>query len=473
MKNKKVISITALFMTLICLLSSCSDSVGTTDAASPAETDENYTEYAEDDSTRVIENQSKEEQNDENVIFSQSEIEKLNTEILTDPGESAMMYDLSELKDGISGKKVREMIITYKRIDSTLYHGDDALTNDDWTRILQNRDTDNLDDKITVRWGVTVKRTEMRSFPTDMQVSYRANNLYGNVFLETILFINEPVAVLHTSRDGKYSFVESRFYRGWILSKNIACCDSYEDMMSANESEHRFIVITGSYITLSDDPYEDTVSALRLTMGEKLALAEEPGTIKTVRDRTSYNNYIVKIPTRDSDGKLAFVEAFVPTSADVTVGYMPYTWENVISQVRKTLGEVYGWAGMADSRDCSSLVMEVYRCFGFVLPRNASAIASVPDRFITDVSDMTTDEKTELLKNCPEGAVLYFPGHIMFYSGTRDGVPYCISAVGSFTPENESEALSVYTVAENSLNVKLSDGTEWIEALTKIIVIEN
>ncbi len=472
MKIKRIISVIAIFSAVICLFCSCSDSVGTTDAAAPDLTAENHTIYTEDDKAGVSENQTEKEQTAENVIFSQSEIEELNSELFTDPGESAMMYDLSELKNGISGKEVRDMIISYKRIDSTLYHGDDALTNNDWTRILQNRNTDSLDGEIEVRWGVTVKRTEMRSFPTDWQVSYRANNLYGNAFLETILFINEPIAVLHTSKDGRYSFVEARFYRGWILSENIAYCDSYEDMMNADESEHGFIVVTGSYITLSDDPYEDTVSALRLTMGEKLALAEEPGTIKTVRDRTSYNNYIVKIPTRDSNGKLDFVEAFVPTSADVSVGYMPYTWENVISQVRKTSGEVYGWAGMADSRDCSSLVMEVYRSFGFVLPRNASAIASVPDRFISDVSNMTADEKTELLKSCPEGAVLYFPGHIMFYSGTKDGVPYCISAVGSFTPEGESDALSVYTVAENSLDVRLSNGTKWINALTKIITIE-
>lgn len=85
----------------------------------------------------------------------------------------------------------------------------------------------------------------------------------------------------------------------------------------------------------------------------------------------SYDNYLVRLPVRRADGWLEYREAMVPVSADVCVGDLPYTHENVTAQAAKMRGEVYGWGGMLGGRDCSALVGDVYLRFGFRLPRDA------------------------------------------------------------------------------------------------------
>lgn len=94
----------------------------------------------------------------------------------------------------------------------------------------------------------------------------------------------------------------------------------------------------------------------------------------------SYDNYLVRLPVRRADRWLEYREAMVPVSADVCVGDLPYTHENVTAQAAKMRGEVYGWGGMLGGRDCSALVGDVYRCFGFRLPRDAAGLALLPAR---------------------------------------------------------------------------------------------
>lgn len=69
-------------------------------------------------------------------------------------------------------------------------------------------------------------------------------------------------------------------------------------------------------------------------------------------------------------------------SRDVSVGYLSLTNEEIIKQAFKCLGDRYGWGGMLESRDCSSYIREVYRCFGWILPRNTTGQLQMPVRKI-------------------------------------------------------------------------------------------
>ena len=161
----------------------------------------------------------------------------------------------------------------------------------------------------------------------------------------------------------------------------------------------------------------------------------------------------------------------VPVSADVCVGDLPYTHENVAAQAAKMRGELYGWGGMLGGRDCSALVGDVYRCFGFRLPRDAAGLALLPGA--EDVSALSTEEKRAALCTLPVGTILYFPGHVMLSWGVEDGEPRCLSAAGNFLPPGSAggEPRAVNTVAVTPLTVVRANGKTWLESLTKIIRI--
>ena len=269
-----------------------------------------------------------------------------------------------------------------------------------------------------VRWGVSVRRTSLRAKPTDALCPTRAGDRYDDPLQLTAVLPNEPMALLGESADGSFCYAETSYYAGWVPAADIGLCEDLGVWRAAQEGG--FLRVTGSRVTLCCDPYEPRVSGAALPMGTSLPLAALPGTVRALRGRMSYDNYLVRLPVRRTDGWLEYREAMVPVSADVCVGDLPYTHENVAAQAAKMRGEVYGWGGMLGGRDCSALVGDVYRCFGFRLPRDAAGLALLPGA--EDVSALSAEEKRAALCTLPVGTILYFPGHVMLSWGVEDGV---------------------------------------------------
>lgn len=407
------------------------------------------------------------------VMMTGDEISDYNKMLREKIGKEASLYNLDDLKNGIEKAQLQTWLESSELpSEGPYYSGGRQLLDDDWRKIEKNMNLQNIPEHAKVRWSVCTERSSIRTFPAADAVTADPDDRYDDIFQETAILLNEPAVVLHTSADGKFYYICIRNYRGWVAADAMGLCEDYEAWKRAGDKES-FLVVTGSRITLSEDPYEPSVSGRELTMGTKFSLAKEPGTIKSVRNRVSYDNYIINFPVRNEDGMLSYQEALVPVSSDVHVGYLEYTQAAILNQAFKMLGEVYGWGGMADARDCSSLVMELYQCFGFEIPRNGSGIAMIPGADNVDLTSMTVKEKEKALKDAACGSVLYFPGHIMIYLGEADGNFYCLSASGSFAPEGTSsrEIQKVNSVIISSLNVIRKNGNTWMESLEKVIQI--
>ena len=320
-----------------------------------------------------------------------------------------------------------------------------------------------------VRWGVSVRCTSLRAQPTATPCPTRAGDRYDDPLQLTAVLPNEPMALLGESADGRFCRAETSYYAGWVPAEDIGLCEDLGVWRAAQEGG--FLRVIGSRVTLCCDPYEPRVSGAVLPTGTRLPLAAPPGTVRALRGRMSYDNYLVCLPVRRADGWLEYREAMVPVSADVCVGDLPYTHENVAAQAAKMRGEVYGWGGMLGGRDCSALVGDVYRCFGFRLPRDAAGLALLPGA--EDVSALSTEEKRAALCTLPVGTILYFPGHVMLSWVVEDGEPRCLSAAGNFLPPGSAggEPRAVNTVAVTPLTVVRANGKTWLESLTEIIRI--
>ena len=193
-------------------------------------------------------------------------------------------------------------------------------------------------------WGVSVRCTSLRAQPTATPCPTRAGDRYDDPLQLTAVLPNEPMVLLGESADGRFCRTVTSYYAGWVPAEDIGLCRNLEAWRTAQEGG--FLRVTGSRVTLCCDPYEPRVSGAALPMGTSLPLAAPPGTVRALRGRMSYDNYLVRLPVRRADGWLEYREAMVPVSADVCVGDLPYTHENVTAQAAKMRGEVYGWGGM-------------------------------------------------------------------------------------------------------------------------------
>ncbi len=117
----------------------------------------------------------------------------------------------------------------------------------------------------------------------------------------------------------------------------------------------------------------------------------------------------------------------IARSQDVRAGYLPYTRKNIIEQAFKFLGECYGWGHSYNARDCTGLVLEVYKTVGIALPRNSEQQGHSPiGENIRFSPEATADEKLQAVAAADAGDLLYSTDHVMLYLGTVDGQPYVI-----------------------------------------------
>ena len=126
---------------------------------------------------------------------------------------------------------------------------------------------------------------------------------------------------------------------------------------------------------------------------------------------------------------------------------------------------------MMNSQDCSSYVREIYRCFGFEIPRNTTWQAAIPGD-VTVMTDMTDGEKKAVLDTLPAGAILIFNGHEMMYLGEDNGLYYTINDVSSLvSPEQPGVIIKPRSVIVNDLSTLRGDGSTWLGNLTHAVVI--
>ncbi len=279
-----------------------------------------------------------------------------------------------------------------------------------------------------VQFGLVVKRSPMRTFPTLDKLYSDDLDLDIDRFQETGVFPGMPLAILHTSRDGKWYLAQSYHYLAWVQAKDVAI--GPRDEVLAFASKEPFAVVTEAKVETSYTPTFAPASEVQLDMSTRLPLLSAAETGHNVHGQNPFASYTVQLPTRDSNGQLALAPALIARHHDVNVGYLPYTEANVISQAFKFLGERYGWGHDFNARDCTGFVLEVYRSMGIDMPRNSSqqGYGSYGDTVVYDETS-TNQEKLERLAEAKIGDLIYLPGHVVMYIGDIDGKPYVIHDV--------------------------------------------
>lgn len=322
-------------------------------------------------------------------LMSQEQITGFNEKVYSD-ASATKVKNVLNLSSTVNSTYVKNMIDSYTNINKyTIYNNstNQSLTSAEKTEILNNRNYNNVPSSINVKYGVITDFAWMRTYPTN----HYSNNYSMDRFQETTLNVGEGVAIYHTSLDGNWYLVQAENYFGWVEKKHIAEC-SY-DLLEAFLNPADNIVVISDYVLIENK---------HVRMGQSFPLVSQ-----------TEDTYTINFPIRNSSGNLELKEISVYKGDNYSLGYLKYNYYNVYTQAFKLLGIDYSW-GDKDKygRDCSSTMNAIYRCFGFVMPRNTSNQNAIPT-FGSKVSGVTNSS----IQNYKPGSMIFSSGHVMLYIG--------------------------------------------------------
>jgi cell wall-associated NlpC family hydrolase len=399
------------------------------------------------------------------VIMSQREIAAFNRDIVRALPD--LVYDLTEYPAYLSGEKLTELV--NKRpfpADEDRYANGALVERTYYDYLLSQMNLDGIRAKNEVDCAVTVRRTNIRTFPTADESLEAPDDVEFDLFQETAVGPAEPVLILNRSLDGRWCFVQVYNYNGWMPAADLAVAADKDSWLEYVQPD-QYLVVTGNRIELNYAPADQGVEQVGFTMGTRIPLA-----VRNIDDVVAAAGvYLVKLPTRGDHGELVLKMSTVPAGSDVMVGYMPYTRANIIVQAFKILGERYGWGGMFDARDCSAFVMDVYRSFGLMLPRNGDEQEQSAGRTVSFAS-LGTGQRYELLDSLLPGASLHTPTHEMLYLGEHEGLHYVIHDITSYgdpdwvNADGSLARVELNRVTVTDLSLTLRSGRTIIDSLT-------
>jgi len=321
------------------------------------------------------------------------------------------------------------------------YDGRNAIYTDNMRQnIVDAMNLEDIPDEIIRRFGIVVKRADVRHYPTSVP-GYSDTQWELDMFQATALYLGNPVAVIHQSSDGAFLYIESPVSRGWVATEKIAFA-SKEEIHEITEDKI-FLMATADKVSIFADPGFSTLSQYFYCSA----------TLPLVAKNKSL--YVVKLPYRQPDGKLGITEAYVKPDADVHIGYLPYTKRNVLVQIFKFLNLPYGWADQQNKRDCSGTQRVLLRCFGIKTGRHPSFILSSSDhQYFINPGLSTEEKKAEIAKLDPVITLAGNSGHIVLYLGkTRNGQQYFMHQ-GGWGYDEDDQHFIVNRVSINSFDHK-------------------
>lgn len=392
------------------------------------------------------------------VIMNQGEISAFNRDIIR--GLPGLVYDLTDYPSSISGSVLSNLVSARPfPVDEDRYCNGWLVEESYYDSLLSRMNLPGIGESNEVAWAVTVRRSNIRTFPTYDESLEAPDNKEFDLFQETAVSPAEPVLILHRSLDGSWCFVQIYNYNGWMPAADLAVADDKEDWLVYVQPEN-YLVVTGNKLGIYFTPENSAAELVELTMGARVPLAGgdvEPG-----------GAYRVKLPVRGDNGELLVKKASIPAGSDVSVGYMRYTRANIIRQAFKILGERYGWGGMFNARDCSAFVMDVYKSFGLMLPRNGDEQERSAGKTVSFES-LDTEQRYEVVGSLLPGASLHTPTHEMLYLGEHNGLHYVIHDITSYGEINSDGSIGkavLNRVAVTDLSLTRRNGMAFIDSLT-------
>ncbi|QQG66503.1 C40 family peptidase [Desulfobulbus oligotrophicus] len=210
---------------------------------------------------------------------------------------------------------------------------------------------------------------------------------------------NEPVRLLHTSKDGAWLYVETAYANGWVEPDAVRRVDTAqrEQILHAEQ-----VVIVRDFVKVQSED------------GDILPQPKIGSLYSLIREEPEY--WLVKAAVTGKD-RYAVITSVRIAKTDARRHPLHFSPENVTLISAELLKTPYGWGEIYRNRDCSATTRDFFLTFGILLPRNSyQQITSGPSISLSNLSN--TDKKARLRElGIPFRTLLYHKGHIMLYAG--------------------------------------------------------
>lgn len=381
----------------------------------------------------------------ETIILGDKGIEKFNAEIRK---VSPTVVDLANYPTTIKKRALKMKLNNFEALDEDLYLRGNKVS-ENYKGILRNLvNAAAITDDVQVKYAVVVRRSNLRNLPTGEGLFYFAADKDFDALQETALDPCDPVAVLHTSQNGQFHYVQAVNYSGWISTYDIAFTD--RETWLKYVAPEKFVVVVGKSVKLKT--WDETVE---YQQGSRIPLT-------SVDDKA----YVLSVAGRGKDGNLDKVKVKVAKNAALNEGYLPYTSNNILRSAFKFYGETYGWGGLKNSVDCSSLMYNAYRTVGIYLPRNADEQEASAGLHL-DLNKMDDAAKLTTIQGLTPGTGLYMDNHCLMYLGKSNGVPFVLHALGSYY--NEGKNVRIMRIVVSDLTLNRHNGNTMLTDLTNAV----
>lgn len=353
------------------------------------------------------------------VILSEDEIREFNRDIQT---RLRLTKDIARFPQEFDGPELRAIL--QRELDGlrsmALYGADSRqVTTSFYASVEDNMHVESIGSAVEVRFGFVVCNADQRLLPASEGLHAEAGDIDFDQVQNNALDIGTPVAILHTSADGRWHYAMGPSSDGWIEIEKLALC-SQEQLREI--MDRPFVTV----VRAKGDVYRDeklTQYCGFVRMGSKLFLSDDDtqGVVGVV------------LPARADDGALEVGTGYLKRE-EVVAGTLSCTPRHIIEQAFEMLNTPYGWGGANGQQDCSQFVQEVFATVGVQLPRNSSDQACVGRLLGGFRPDDSDDRKQQAVvtQAIPGASLLHMKGHVMLYIGEVAGRPYVIHDVWAY-----------------------------------------
>lgn len=297
--------------------------------------------------------------------------------------------------------------------------GVNRWTQPEWDAMLENAQLGSFPSMAAP--AITLRNTDLRELPThtprfsDPTPDARKDP-FDN-FQYSLLQAGMPVFLTHSTRDGKWFYVECPIAGGWVDAQDVARVDS--SFINEWRLNNQFLALVKDKTTLPGTGKNGGDSASGI------------GVLLPFRGKNSDGSFKTLIPVRTGLGMAQIAEIDLPVEA-ATIWPLPLTPGNAAKIGNNLMNQPYGWGGMLGERDCSATVRDLFTPFGVWLPRNSAAQARRGS--VISLTGMDRQEKKNAIMRygVPFFSLVGMKGHITLYVGEWQGQPAIFHNVWGF-----------------------------------------
>lgn len=250
--------------------------------------------------------------------------------------------------------------------------------------------------------AITTKWMNMRVFPTQKPL-YRNPALPGegypfDLLQNSSVGFSEPIFVSHYSKDGSWVYIFSNNASGWIESDGITLLTQEQIKFLRNKEK---VYMTQDRVPLYNESKE-FVTYSRI------------GMVLPLKKETSDGYKVLFFKNNGS------MEEMIVSKDAAHIGVHLLTKDDLLKVGMNLLRNTYGWGGMYEERDCSSMIRDYLTPFGIWLPRNSASQAKKGE--VISFNGLDNSQKIALIKakGIPFETILYKKGHVLLYVGTYE-----------------------------------------------------